>query len=68
MTKKKADADFTKKKKKKKTPTATRSMESYWEQVKVDGEVFRRGDCAYVISHETKDLDEDGDEVCAQCG
>ena len=66
--KKKADADFTKKKKKKKTPTATRSMESYWEQVKVDGEVFRRGDCAYVISHETKDLDEDGDEVCAQCG
>ena len=53
---------------KKKKKSKTRSMESYWEQVKVDGEVFRRGDCAYVISDKTKDLDEDGDEVCAACG
>ena len=54
-------------KEKKKKPK-TRSMESYWEQVKVCGEVFRRGDCAYVISNEARDLDEDAEEICAACG
>ena len=54
-------------KEKKKKPK-TRSMESYWEQVKVCGEVFRRGDCAYVISDKARDLDEDAEEICAACG
>ena len=36
-------------------------MKDYWQEVKVDGEVFRRGDCAYVISDRSRDLDEDVD-------
>ena len=47
--------------------TRRRGMESYWEQVKVDGEVFKRGDCAYVISDKTEDFDDDSDETCAAC-
>ena len=31
-------------------------------------EVFRRGDCAYVISDKARDLDEDAEEICAACG
>jgi hypothetical protein len=56
------DAEKKKKKKKKKKPRTP------WEYVKVDGEVFRRGDCAYVISDKTIDLDDDAEEICAACG
>ena len=56
------DAERKKKKKKKKKPKTP------WEYVKVDGEVFRRGDCAYVISDKTLDLDDDAEEICAACG
>ena len=52
-----------------KKPTA-RSMAArkYYEQVKVDGEVFNRGDCAYVIGDKTRDLDDDELEPCGACG
>ncbi|ACO67708.1 predicted protein [Micromonas commoda] len=40
----------------------------YYEQVKVDGEVFNRGDCAYVIGDKTRDLDDDELEPCGACG
>ena len=33
----------------------------------MDGEVFKRGDCAYVISDKTEDFDDDSDETCAAC-
>ena len=65
---KKKKKEKKKKKKKKKIKPKTRSMESYYERVKVDGEMFRRGDCAYVISDKTRDLDEDAEEICAACG
>lgn len=45
-----------------------REMKDYWQEVKVDGEVFRRGDCAYVISDRSRDLDEDVDFPCSACG
>ena len=33
-----------------------------------DGEVFNRGDCAYVIGDKTRDLDDDELEPCGACG
>jgi len=58
-----------KKKKKKSKASAEPAERRYWEQVKVDGEVFKRGDCAYVISDKTVDLDDETtDEPCTACG
>lgn len=38
---------------------------TYWEHVKIDGEVFERGECAYVISDRTTDFRYDEvEEVC----
>ena len=52
-----------------KRPTAkSMAARRYYEQVKVDGEVFNRGDCAYVIGDKTRDLDDDELEPCGACG
>ena len=41
---------------------------TYWEHVKIDGEVFERGDCAYVISDRTVDFQyDDQQELCSAC-
>lgn len=41
---------------------------TYWEHVKIDGEVFERGDCAYVISDRTVDFGYDEEEeLCEAC-
>ncbi|EEH52496.1 uncharacterized protein MICPUCDRAFT_36249 [Micromonas pusilla CCMP1545] len=67
--KREKDPGAKKKKKKKSKASAEPAERRYWEQVKVDGEVFKRGDCAYVISDKTVDLDDETtDEPCTACG